>query len=104
MTLLDRAFVLRLGPRPAEEYSAGLPDGTSVLGRLATEIRCVRCGHLIVEHGAEGDRPDLDPSYMVCEVQGCECVDFHHCWRDDCPECAGSDDPRRHLGLRQVRS
>jgi len=52
-----------------------------------TEVRCVRCGHLITEHGAVGDRPDIDLEYMPCEVPGCECVDFHFCLSDDCAEC-----------------
>jgi hypothetical protein len=67
-----------------------------------TTARCVRCGHTLLEHGAEGDRPDINPSYMVCEVPGCECVDFHLCGREDCSECVAIDDPYKRLGLRTI--
>lgn len=67
-----------------------------------TGAKCVRCGHTLLEHGAEGDRPDINPSYMVCEAPGCECVDFHLCWREECPECRNVSDPLKHLGLRTI--
>ena len=54
-----------------------------------TEVACVRCGHRVIEHMAEGEHPDL-PGKMPCEVAGCECVDFHFCHSDDCKEgCRG---------------
>jgi hypothetical protein len=51
------------------------------------DVLCVRCHHRVVEHGAVGDRPDIDPEFMPCETPGCECVDFHFCDRPDCTEC-----------------
>lgn len=51
-----------------------------------TDATCTRCHHLITDHSAEGEHPDF-PGKMVCEANGCECLDFHRCLDSRCQIC-----------------